>query len=73
MLKLSHSSFQQKKGFQFYEFLKGAGGFLEQYTWVRLVWQWLLATVEALTQGEGLKEFVKSTRVDNKAFIAQRC
>lgn len=30
---------------------------------------WLLATVEALILGEGLKEFPKSSRVGNKAFI----
>lgn len=29
--------------------------------------------MEALSQVEGLKEFVKSSRVGNKAFIAQRC
>lgn len=32
---------------------------------------WPLATVEALLQAEGLKEFVKSSRVGNVAFIAQ--
>jgi hypothetical protein len=33
---------------------------------------WLLATFEALQQAEGLKEFVKSSRVGNKAFIVWR-
>lgn len=31
---------------------------------------WLVATVEALVQGEGLTEFVKSSRVGSVAFIA---
>jgi hypothetical protein len=37
--------------------------------------EWLLATmeVEALVQGEGLKEFFKYSRVSSKAFLAQRC
>jgi hypothetical protein len=48
--------------------------FLEQYTNMgKVSLAWLLATEEALTQGEGLKEFVKSSKVCNKAFIAQRC
>lgn len=34
---------------------------------------WLLATMEALCQVEGLKEFMKSSRVGNKAFLAQCC
>lgn len=34
---------------------------------------WLLATLEALKQAEGLKEFMMSSRVGNKAFIVQRC
>lgn len=34
---------------------------------------WLLATMEALSQVEGLKEFVKSSKVGNKAFIALHC
>lgn len=31
---------------------------------------WLLATMEALLQAKGSKEFVKSSRVCSKAFIA---
>lgn len=34
---------------------------------------WLLATMEALCHVEGLKEFMKSSRVGNKAFLAQCC
>lgn len=37
---------------------------------------WLLGNVEALLQGEGLKEFVKSSRVGSRSFIthiAQGC
>ncbi len=33
----------------------------------------LLATLEALSQAEGLKAFVKLSRVGNKAFLAQSC
>ena len=34
---------------------------------------WLLATMDALPQVEGLKEFLKSSSVGNEAFIAQNC
>lgn len=33
---------------------------------------WLSAIMEALIQGEGLRDFVKSSRVGNRVFIAQR-
>lgn len=37
--------------------------------------EWLLATVEveALVQGEGLKDFFKYSRVGSKSFLVQRC
>jgi hypothetical protein len=34
---------------------------------------WLLATMDALPQLEGLKEFVKSSTVGKEAFISQNC
>jgi hypothetical protein len=34
---------------------------------------WLLGTVEALLHGKGKEEFVKSSKVWRRAFIAQRC
>jgi hypothetical protein len=33
---------------------------------------WLLASVEALVQGEEPKKFIKSFRVGRRAFLAQR-
>lgn len=33
----------------------------------------LWPTVDTLVQGEGSKEFIKSSRVGSKAFLAQKC
>jgi hypothetical protein len=40
------------------------------FSWVRFAYLWLLETVEALPQAEGLKEFLKSSRVNSRAFFA---
>lgn len=68
MLKLSLSNSFEVGGsvLQVFERSKGSvhSVFLEKVTV-----SWLLVTMEALLQAEGSKEFVKSSRVGNKAFI----
>lgn len=34
---------------------------------------WLFATMEVVPQVEGMKEFVRSSRVENKASVSQHC
>jgi hypothetical protein len=73
MLKLSHSSFRQRRGFSVLQIIERSKGVSQVIYLGKVSVAWLLTTVEALTQWEGLKEFVKSSRVGNKAFIALRC
>ena len=61
----SLSSLRLRSGSLFYGFMKEVG-----YLTFSLL-GYSLGIVEALLQAEGLKEFVKSSRVRNKAFIAQ--
>lgn len=59
-----------KEGTSVLRFVERSKGSPERCFWANSVW--LLATVEAMVNGESLKEFVRSSRVGSKAYIAQR-